>query len=105
MASLCPGQACRLGFCVTFCTGSRCTSAAIAEVCFSQKVLAAQAPIVTAMLSGIQQAIQQILKREKCLMRTLFISLFTIVALAAQPALADDVDTAIENFRGAGAGV
>ncbi len=37
-------------------------------------------------------------------MRTLFISLFTIVALAAQPALADDVDTAIENFRGAGAG-
>ncbi len=44
------------------------------------------------------------LKREKCLIRTLFISLFTIVALAAQPALADDVDTAIENFRGAGAG-
>ena len=37
-------------------------------------------------------------------MRTLFISLFTIVALAAQPALADDVDTAIENFRRAGAG-
>jgi len=37
-------------------------------------------------------------------MRTLFISLFTIVALAAQPALADNVDTAIENFRGAGAG-
>ena len=37
-------------------------------------------------------------------MRTLFISLFTIFALAAQPALADDVDTAIENFRGAGAG-
>jgi hypothetical protein len=35
---------------------------------------------------------------------TLFISLFTIVALAAQPALANDVDTAIENFRGAGAG-
>ena len=34
-------------------------------------------------------------------MRTLFISLFTIVALAAQPALADNVDTAIENFRGA----
>jgi hypothetical protein len=44
------------------------------------------------------------LKREKCLIRTLFISLFTIVALAAQPALANDVDTAIENFRGAGAG-
>ncbi len=44
------------------------------------------------------------LKREKCLIRTLFISLFTIVALAAQPALVDDVDTAIENFRGAGAG-
>ena len=37
-------------------------------------------------------------------MRTLFISLFTIFALVAQPALADDVDTAIENFRGAGAG-
>ena len=44
------------------------------------------------------------LKREKCLIRTLFISLFTIVALAAQPALAIDVDTAIENFRGAGPG-
>ena len=44
------------------------------------------------------------LKREKCLIRTLFISVFTIVALAAEPALADDVDTAIENFRGAGAG-
>jgi hypothetical protein len=56
------------------------------------------------MLSGIQQGIQQMLTREKCLIRTLFISLFTIVALAAQPALADDVDTAIENFRGAGAG-
>ena len=37
-------------------------------------------------------------------MRTLFISLFTIFALVAQPALADDVDTAIENFRSAGAG-
>ena len=37
-------------------------------------------------------------------MRVLFIALFTTVALAAQPALADDVDTAIENFRGAGAG-
>jgi len=37
-------------------------------------------------------------------MRTLVISLFTIFALMAQPALADDVDTAIENFRGAGAG-
>ena len=34
----------------------------------------------------------------------MIISLFTIVALAAQPALADDVDTAIENFRGTGAG-
>ncbi len=56
------------------------------------------------MLSGIQQAIQHMLKREKCLVRALFISLFTIVALAVQPALADDVDTAIENFRGAGAG-
>jgi hypothetical protein len=104
VASLCPGQACRFGFRVTFCTGSRCNSAAIAVVCFSQKALAAQAPIVTGMLSGIQQGIQQMLTREKCLIRTLFISLFTIVALAAQPALADDVDTAIENFRGAGAG-
>ena len=37
-------------------------------------------------------------------MRTLLISLLTAVALIAQPALADDVDTAIENFRGAGAG-
>ena len=37
-------------------------------------------------------------------MITFFISLLTIVALAAQPALADDVDTAIENFRGAGGG-
>ena len=37
-------------------------------------------------------------------MRVLFIALFTTVALAAQPALADDVDTAIENFRSAGAG-
>ena len=37
-------------------------------------------------------------------MRTLFLSPFTIVTLAAQPALADDVDTAIENFRRAGAG-
>ena len=36
-------------------------------------------------------------------MRTLFISLLTAVALIAQPAFADDVDTAIENFRGAGA--
>ena len=37
-------------------------------------------------------------------MRTLFISLFAVFALIAQPALADDVDTAIENFRGAGTG-
>ena len=37
-------------------------------------------------------------------MRTLLISLLTAVALIAQPAFADDVDTAIENFRGAGAG-
>ena len=37
-------------------------------------------------------------------MRTLFISLFAVFALIAQLALADDVDTAIENFRGAGAG-
>ena len=56
------------------------------------------------MLSGIQKAMQQMLKREKCLMRTLFLSPFTIVTLAAQPALADDVDTAIENLRRAGEG-
>ena len=37
-------------------------------------------------------------------MRTLFISLFSVFAFIAQPALADDVDTAIENFRAAGAG-
>jgi len=37
-------------------------------------------------------------------MRTLFISLFAVFAFIAQPAVADDVDTAIENFRGAGAG-
>ena len=37
-------------------------------------------------------------------MRTLFISLVAAFAFIAQPAFADDVDTAIENFRGAGAG-
>ena len=37
-------------------------------------------------------------------MRTLLISLLTTFALIAQPAFADDVDAAIENFRGAGAG-
>jgi len=37
-------------------------------------------------------------------MRTLLISLFAVFAFIAQPAVADDVDTAIENFRGAGAG-
>ena len=37
-------------------------------------------------------------------MRTLFISLFAVFAFIAQPAFADDVYTAIENFRGAGAG-
>ena len=37
-------------------------------------------------------------------MRTLLISLFAVFAFIAQPAFADDVDTAIENFRGAGAG-
>ena len=37
-------------------------------------------------------------------MRTLCISLFAVFAFIAQPALADDVDTAIENFRAAGAG-
>ena len=44
------------------------------------------------------------LKRRECLMRTLIISLFTVFTLVAQPAAASDVDTAIENFRGAGAG-
>ena len=37
-------------------------------------------------------------------MRTLFVSLFAVFAFIAQPAFADDVDTAIENCRGAGAG-
>ena len=37
-------------------------------------------------------------------MRTFFVSLFAVFAFIAQPAFADDVDTAIENFRGAGAG-
>ena len=37
-------------------------------------------------------------------MRTLFISLVAVFVFIAQPAFADDVDTAIENFRGAGAG-
>ena len=37
-------------------------------------------------------------------MRTFFISLFTVFALIAQPAFADDVDTAIEKCRGASAG-
>lgn len=37
-------------------------------------------------------------------MRAIFISLFAAFALVAQPAFADDVDTAIENFRGAGGG-
>jgi lipid-binding SYLF domain-containing protein len=37
-------------------------------------------------------------------MRALFISLITVFALVAQPAFADDVETTIENFRGAGAG-
>ena len=37
-------------------------------------------------------------------MRTFFISLFTVFALIAQPAFADDVGTAIYNLRGADAG-
>ena len=37
-------------------------------------------------------------------MRTLIASLFAVFALIAQPALADDVSTTIDNFRGAGAG-
>ena len=76
MASLSSRQACRFGFRVTFCTGFRCTSAAIAEVCFSQKVLAAQAPIITVMLSGIQKAMQQMLKREKCLENFVYLAVY-----------------------------
>lgn len=37
-------------------------------------------------------------------MRTLIASFVTVFALIAQPALADDVSTTIDNFRGAGAG-
>ena len=37
-------------------------------------------------------------------MRSLIVSLVTFFALMAQPALADDVSTTIDNFRGAGAG-
>ena len=37
-------------------------------------------------------------------MRTLIASFVTVFALMAQPALADDVSTTIDNFRGAGAG-
>ena len=33
-------------------------------------------------------------------MRTLIASLFAVFALIAQPALADDVSTTIDNFRG-----
>ena len=36
-------------------------------------------------------------------MRSLFVSLLAIMALAAQPAAADDVSTTIDNFRSAGA--
>ena len=36
-------------------------------------------------------------------MRSLFVSLLAIVALAAQPAAADDISTTIDNFRSAGA--
>ncbi|GIS02237.1 MAG: hypothetical protein CM15mP103_07880 [Gammaproteobacteria bacterium] len=79
------------------------TSAAIAVVCFLTESTGSQPDHYCNAPSGIQQAIQHMLKREKCLVRALFISLFTIVALAAQPALVDDVDTAIENSRGAGA--
>ena len=37
-------------------------------------------------------------------MRTLIASFVTVFALMAQPALADDISTTIDNFRGAGAG-
>ena len=37
-------------------------------------------------------------------MKTLIASFVTVFALMAQPALADDVSTTIDNFRGAGAG-
>ena len=76
MANLRPGQRCRFGVRVTFCTGSRCASAAIALVCLSQKVLAAQAPIITVMLSGIQKAMQQMLKREKCLENFVYLTVY-----------------------------
>jgi lipid-binding SYLF domain-containing protein len=37
-------------------------------------------------------------------MKTLIASLFAAIALVAQPVLADDISTTIDNFRGAGAG-
>ena len=37
-------------------------------------------------------------------MRVLVATLFTLFAVTAQPVLADDVSTTLENFRGAGAG-
>ena len=37
-------------------------------------------------------------------MKTLIASLFVAIALIAQPVLADDISTTIDNFRGAGAG-
>jgi len=37
-------------------------------------------------------------------MKTLIASLFVAIALVAQPVLADDISTTIDNFRGAGAG-
>jgi len=37
-------------------------------------------------------------------MKTLISSLFVAIALVAQPVLADDISTTIDNFRGAGAG-
>ena len=37
-------------------------------------------------------------------MKTLIASLFAAIALVAQPVLADDIRTTIDNFRGAGAG-
>ena len=37
-------------------------------------------------------------------MKTLIASLFAAIALVAQPVVADDISTTIDNFRGAGAG-
>ena len=41
------------------------------------------------------------LKSGKCRIRAFFMSVFTVFAFIAHPASPDDVDTAIDNFRGA----